>query len=135
MQRCLAGLTNEVVDISTVAAAITGADAVHDPATVKAIAPLDGREVAFARDFLREPPITLPPPFWQHAGIYAYKRSALDAFARLPPSPRERQSGVEILRALDNGLKVAVVRIDNLPLRVASPADLEAARLALKEKK
>jgi 3-deoxy-manno-octulosonate cytidylyltransferase (CMP-KDO synthetase) len=102
---------------------------------VKAIAPLDGREVAFARDFLREPPITLPPPFWQHVGIYAYKRTALDAFARLPQSPRERRTGVEIVRALDNGLKVAVVRIDNLPLRVASPADLEAARLALKEKK
>ncbi|MBL8789171.1 MAG: 3-deoxy-manno-octulosonate cytidylyltransferase [Rhizobiales bacterium] len=135
VQRCLAGLTNAIVDISTVAAAIEGAEAVHDPATVKAIAPLAGREVAFARDFLREPPVTLPPPFWQHAGIYAYRRPALDRFAALPQSPRERDLGVEMLRALDNGLKVAVVRIDNLPLRVASPADLEAARIALKEKK
>lgn len=135
VQRCLAGLTNETVDISTVAASLSGADAVHDPAIVKAIAPLAEREVAFARDFLREPPITQAPPFWQHVGIYAYRRPALDRFARLPPSPRERTLGVEMLRALDNGLKVAVVRIDNLPLHVASPADLEAARLALKEKK
>ena len=107
----------------------------HDPEIVKAIAPLAEREVAFARDFVREPPITLPPPFWQHVGLYAYRRAALERFAGLPQSPRERALGVEMLRALDNNMKVAVVRIDNLPLRVASPADLEAARIALKEKK
>lgn len=136
VQRCLAGLTNESVDISTVATGLSGADAVHDPAIVKAIAPLNAeREVAFARDFLREPPVTLPPPFWQHFGIYAYRRAALDKFAGLPQSPREKERDIEMLRALDHGLKVAVVRIDSLPLRVAFPADLEAARLALKEKK
>lgn len=135
VQRCLAGLTNESVDISTVATAVAGAEAVHDPEIVKAIAPLAEREVAFARDFIREPPITLPPPFWQHVGLYAYRRAALERFAGLPQSPRERALGVEMLRALDNNMKVAVVRIDNLPLRVASPADLEAARIALKEKK
>lgn len=39
------------------------------------------------------------------------------------------------MRALDNGMKIAVVRVDTVPLGVDLPADLDAARLVLKEKK
>ena len=38
------------------------------------------------------------------------------------------------MRALDNGMKIAVVRVDAVPLGVDSPADLDAARIALKDK-
>ena len=54
IQRCLAGLTNEAADISTIAARIEREEDVANPNIVKAIAPLsDEREVAFARDFVR----------------------------------------------------------------------------------
>ena len=136
VQRCLAGLTNESVDISTAAALITDDADVANPNIVKAIAPLGAeREVAYARDFLREVTPAHQPPFWHHIGIYAYRREALERFVALPQSARETERSLEQMRALDNGMKIAVVRVDTVPLGVDSPADLDAARLALKEKK
>ena len=77
VQRCLAGLTNESVDISTSRPGSTTDEDVANPNIVKAIAPLgDDREVAFARDFVREWARTMTPPFWQHIGVYAYRRAA-----------------------------------------------------------
>lgn len=135
VQRCLAGLTNESVDISTVAALIREDADVANPNIVKAIAPLGAdREVAFARDFVRQVGPEHAAPFWHHIGIYAYRRSSLTRFVALPPSQREKERSLEQMRALDNGMKIAVVRVDAVPLGVDSPADLDAARLALKEK-
>jgi 3-deoxy-manno-octulosonate cytidylyltransferase (CMP-KDO synthetase) len=135
VQRCLAGLTNESVDIATIAAQIQNAADVANPNIVKAIVPLGrDREVAFARDFVRVVTPEFEPPFWHHIGIYAYKRESLDRFVSLPPSVRETERALEQMRALDNGMKIAVVRVDTVPLGVDSPADLETARLALKER-
>lgn len=135
VQRCLAGLTNESVDISTVAALIRDETDVANPNIVKAIAPLGmDREVAFARDFVRQVGPEHSAPFWHHIGIYAYRRSSLERFVSLAPSQREKDRSLEQMRALDNGMKIAVVRVDTVPLGVDSSADLDAARIALKEK-
>lgn len=133
VQRCLGGLVNETIDISTIAAPITEEADVVNPNIVKAIAPLsDEREVAFARDFLRSPGPELGPQFWHHIGIYAYRREALERFVKLPQSEREIDRRLEQMRALDNGMKIAVVRVDSVPLGVDTPADLDAARQMLK---
>jgi 3-deoxy-manno-octulosonate cytidylyltransferase (CMP-KDO synthetase) len=133
VQRCLAGLVNERVDISTIAARISDEADVANPNIVKAIAPLsDEREVAFARDFLRRPGPDLGPVYWHHIGVYAYRRQALERFVNLPASANEEKRQLEQMRALDNDMKIAVVRVDSLPLGVDTPADLEAARLILK---
>lgn len=135
VRRCLAGLTNSSVDISTVAAPIHDAADRDNPNIVKAIAPLsDEREVAFARDFVRVLAPDHVPPHWHHIGIYAYHRAALERFVSLPPSEREKERSLEQMRALDNGMKIAVVRVDSTPLGVDTPADLEQARRLLKDK-
>jgi 3-deoxy-manno-octulosonate cytidylyltransferase (CMP-KDO synthetase) len=133
VQRCLGGLVNEKVDISTIAAPITDPADVANPNIVKAIAPLsDDREVAFARDFQRLPAPDLGPLFWHHIGIYAFRRAALERFIKLPVSEREAERRLEQMRALDNGMSIAVVRVDSVPLGVDTPAELEAARQMLK---
>jgi 3-deoxy-manno-octulosonate cytidylyltransferase (CMP-KDO synthetase) len=133
VQRCLAGLTNEGVDISTIAAPITEDADVANRNIVKVIAPLsDEREVAFARDFLRDPGPEYGPHYWHHIGIYAYRRESLERFVRLPVGGRELDRKLEQMRALDNGMKIAVVRVDTVPLGVDTPAELEAARRMLK---
>ena len=134
VRRCLAGLTNDTVDISTIATEIRTAEDLANPNIVKAIAPLGkSREVAFARDFVRvlEPGHTAP--HWHHIGIYAYRRASLQRFVALPQSARERQHSLEQLRALDNGMKIAVVQVDSNPLGVDTPQDLETARRLLKD--
>ena len=73
-------------------------------------------------------------PFWRHINIYAYRREALDRFASLPVSTREAMRKLEQLRALDNDMRMAVVRVDSVPLSVGVPADLEAATCHIEEK-
>jgi 3-deoxy-manno-octulosonate cytidylyltransferase (CMP-KDO synthetase) len=134
IRRCLAGLTNETVDISTVATEIHNNADRTNPNIVKAIAPLsDEREVAFARDFVRVLSPDHAAPHWHHIGIYAYRRTSLERFVTLPQSAREKERSLEQMRALDSGMKIAVVRVDSNPLGVDTPQDLDVARRLLKE--
>ena len=134
IRRCLAGLINEAADISTIAARIETSAEATNPNIVKVIAPLsDEREVAFARDFVRIPGPQHAAPYWHHIGVYAYRRAALERFVKFAVSEREASQRLEQLRALDNGMRIAVVRVDAVPLGVDTPAELETARRILKE--
>ena len=134
-QRCLAGLTNDNVDIATIAARIETDKDVENPNIVKVIAPLsEDREVAYARDFVRDVGPEHDAPFWRHISVYAYRREALDRFVSLPVSTREARRKLEQMRALDNDMRIAVVSVDSVPLGVNTPADLEAARVILRKK-
>lgn len=134
IQRCLAGLVNEVADISTIAARIDSENDVANPHIVKAIAALsDEREVAFARDFVRRVGPEHAAPFWHHIGVYAYRRQALERFVALPVSGREAERRLEQMRALDNGMRIVVVRVDTVPLGVDTPQELETARRMLRK--
>lgn len=133
IRRCLAGLLNDSVDISTIAARIETGEDRDNPNIVKAIVPLSSeREVAFARDFVRVLGPEHQPPFWHHIGMYAYRREALERFVSLPVSGNERIRRLEQMRALDNDMRIAVVRVDSVPLGVDTPAELEQARQILK---
>ncbi|KZD08258.1 3-deoxy-manno-octulosonate cytidylyltransferase [Oceanibaculum pacificum] len=68
---------------------------------------------------------------FHHIGLYAYRRSALERFVALPPSPLEQREKLEQLRALEAGMRIAVARVDTVPLGVDTPADLERARRIL----
>ena len=107
---------------------------VDNPNIVKAVAPLSAeREVAFARDFLRQVGPDHPPPHWHHIGVYAYRRPVLERFVSLPVSEREAGRRLEQMRALDNGMRIVVVRVDTVPLGVDTPAELETARKMLRK--
>ena len=70
-------------------------------------------------------------PLYFHIGIYAYTRAALARFVALPPSPLELREKLEQLRALEAGMSIAVARVDDVPLSVDTPEDLEHARKLL----
>jgi 3-deoxy-manno-octulosonate cytidylyltransferase (CMP-KDO synthetase) len=136
VRRCLAGLTNASVDIATIAARIESDADLKNTNIVKVIAPLsDDREVAYARDFVRETGPEHEAPYWHHIGVYAYRRQALKRYVGLPVSTREARRKLEQMRALDNDMRIAVVRVDSVPLGVDAPADLEAARMFLRKQK
>jgi 3-deoxy-manno-octulosonate cytidylyltransferase (CMP-KDO synthetase) len=85
-----------------------------DPNVVKIVMGDDGvaiyfsrASVPFERDASRNGSNTVS--FWQHLGVYAYKRDALRDFCRLKPSPLEPTEKLEQLRALSAGWKIKVV--------------------------
>jgi 3-deoxy-manno-octulosonate cytidylyltransferase (CMP-KDO synthetase) len=73
-------------------------------------------------------------PRWHHIGIYAYRRTILDRYVSLPPSPLEQRESLEQLRALENGMRIACVRMEHGPFGVDTAEDLERARKVLRER-
>ena len=67
-------------------------------------------------------------PVWLHHGVYGYRREALARFCAAPPSPLEIRERLEQLRALEMGMSIWAAVIDEAPISVDNPADLEKAR-------
>jgi 3-deoxy-manno-octulosonate cytidylyltransferase (CMP-KDO synthetase) len=119
-------------DIATLAAPIDNEADEVNPAVVKAVVAWDAQE-RFGRAlyFTRATAPAGDGVLYHHVGLYAYKREALKKFVALPPSPLEEREKLEQLRALEAGMSIAVARVDEAPLSVDTPADLERARKIL----
>ena len=119
-------------DIATLAAPIVDESDRDNPNVVKPVVAWDtagtrGRALYFTRT--RAP--SGEGPLFHHVGIYAFTRTALAHFVALPPSPLEKRERLEQLRALEAGMRIDVARIDEVPLSVDTPEDLERARKLL----
>jgi 3-deoxy-manno-octulosonate cytidylyltransferase (CMP-KDO synthetase) len=126
---CLAPLEDKGVHIATIAAAITNAHDRANPNAVKVVGtPTGVRGRLKALYFTRATAPWGEGPLYHHFGMYAYRRSALERFVSLPPSPLERRERLEQLRALEDGMRIDVTLVDTVPVEVNTPADLERAR-------
>ena len=122
------------VGMATVAVAIRSTDELEDPAIVKVVCDRRGRALYFSRapiPYDRDEPGTVGGALY-HVGLYAYRRETLLQFAELAPTALERKEKLEQLRALENGIGIAVVTCDGAPpMAVDTPRDLEAVKQAL----
>lgn len=71
-------------------------------------------------------------PFLKHLGIYGYRREALLKLVKFPVSPLEQAERLEQLRALENGMEIAVVRVDYESVGVDVPRDVKRVERLLK---
>ena len=131
---CAAVLHGEpACDIATLVAAEADPSDRANPDVVKAVLALksnewgeaerQGRALYFTRSTLYG-----DAPIWRHIGVYGYRRAALNRFCAAPQSPLEKREKLEQLRALEMGMQIWAAVIDEAPLSVDNPADLEAAR-------
>lgn len=128
---CLAPLAEKGPHIATIAAEITKAEEKTAAHVVKVVGtPLGtGSERRLrALYFTRTQAPYGEGPLYHHIGIYAYRRSALERFVSLRPSPLELREKLEQLRALEDGMRIDVALVDTVPLGVDTPSDLERAR-------
>ena len=127
-----AALAKSGADIATLAAPIDNEADRINPAVVKAVVAWDAQEgLGRALYFTRATAPTGEGTLYHHIGLYAYRREALESFVALPPSALEQREKLEQLRALEAGMSIAVARVDEAPLSVDTPADLEKARKLL----
>ncbi len=126
-------LDDPAVDLATPVALIRGEDEARAESVVKLVgserAPGRFRALYFSR--ARAP--WGEGPLYHHIGLYAWRRAALERFVALPPSPLERREKLEQLRALEAGMRIDAVLVDDVPLGVDTPDDLARARLLLGE--
>lgn len=70
--------------------------------------------------------------FYKQLGLMAFRREALEQFARLAPTPHEKSESVDMLRFLEHGVAIRMVRTVHKTIAVDTPADLERVKNALK---
>jgi 3-deoxy-manno-octulosonate cytidylyltransferase (CMP-KDO synthetase) len=68
---------------------------------------------------------------YKHIGLYAYRRAALEAFHRLPPSTLELTEGLEQLRFLEHGIGITVMETTEATLGIDTEEDFRAAEARL----
>ena len=94
-----------------------------DSDVVKVVVDLEENALFYSRS-----PIPYPKSsnyfFHQQLGLYAFKKNYLQAFLNLPPTPLELVEGVEMLRFLENGHKVRMVKVKDSGFSVDSPKDI-----------
>jgi len=122
------------IGMATVAVPVRSRAELLDPNVVKVVVDGESRALYFSRapiPFHRDDDTAFAGAL-HHVGLYAYRRATLLRFAALPPTRLEQTEKLEQLRALENGIGIGVVVIDDRPpLEVDTPADLERARKAV----
>jgi 3-deoxy-manno-octulosonate cytidylyltransferase (CMP-KDO synthetase) len=136
IRTALAGLADRETDIATLAAVIEDAAALADTSVNKVVAgfadpALPARALYFSK-------AVVPwgdGPYYEHIGLYAYRREALDRFVGLPRGVLERRERLEQLRALEAGMRISVSLIEaaRLGVQVDTPADLQRARQLMQQ--
>ncbi|HVC57098.1 MAG TPA: 3-deoxy-manno-octulosonate cytidylyltransferase, partial [Stellaceae bacterium] len=100
----LAALADPDTDIATLAALITDPAALHATSVNKVAAGFaDPARPARALYFSKAPVPWGEGPHYEHIGLYAYRRAALDRFVALPRGILEQRERLEQLRALEAG--------------------------------
>jgi 3-deoxy-manno-octulosonate cytidylyltransferase (CMP-KDO synthetase) len=127
----LAALSEPDTDIATLAALITDPAQLESISVNKVVAGFaDPARPSRALYFSKAPVPWGEGPHYEHIGLYAYRRAALDRFVTLPRGILEQRERLEQLRALEAGMRISVSLIDpaRLGVQVDTPEDLERAR-------
>ena len=130
------GLADPSIDIATLGAVILDRAALADTSVNKVVAGFaESAGWARALYFSKAAVPWGEGPHYEHIGLYAYRRAALERFVALPRGILEQRERLEQLRALENGMTMAVALIDpeRLGVQVDTPADLERSRALLEE--
>jgi len=115
--------------VTPIANTPSGTALYHDPNIVKAVLNQQGQVFYFSRapipcyrDGLDTTASVLG---YRHLGVYLYRRSALQRFTQLPPSPLEHAEKLEQLRGLEAGMIFFAATVAHAPIGVDTPEDLD----------
>jgi 3-deoxy-manno-octulosonate cytidylyltransferase (CMP-KDO synthetase) len=119
--------------MSTLATPIRRRSQLEDPSCVKAVFDARGRALYFSRSPIPHPRewddrllTSDPPSFYQHVGLYAYRRDFLLKLAEMPQSKLEKLEKLEQLRVLEAGCSILVGVVDEPTFGIDTPADYQA---------
>jgi len=117
------------IDLASLMVQITDEDEINNPNTVKVITDQDNFALYFSRS-----PIPFPrdrnsgAKYFKHKGIYAFRKSALLDFTKLPMKSLEASEKIECIRFLEFGRKIKMVETDVQGVEIDTPEDLERAK-------
>ena len=128
-------------EMTTAATPVRNIAEYSDPNAVKVVVDAAGRALYFSRraiPFVRDSAQESPEqqlaafPFLKHLGIYGYRRDTLKRLVEFAASPLEQAERLEQLRALENGIGIAVCLVEYESIGVDVPEDVQRVEALLR---
>tara|TARA_X000001036_G_C20659658_1_gene798420 strand:- start:423 stop:1145 length:723 start_codon:yes stop_codon:yes gene_type:complete len=112
---------DELVEMATIGSRVIDNSDYLNPNSVKMMI----NENGFATSFSREIKDYQIGGYYHHVGIYGYRKDTLLRFTSLNQSVNEKNSNLEQLRALDNGIPIKVAMTDYPHRGIDTKEDLQ----------
>lgn len=121
-------------DISTLVREITDEAELNNPNLVKCIFDVNNYAMYFSRAKIPYERNIGKSKFYGHLGIYGYKKEALFKMTNLAQTTYEMSESLEQLRALQNGMKIKVGIVKNVPVGIDTQEDFEKFKAMVENK-
>ena len=119
---------DEKVQVASLMQVIKNKKNVADPNYVKVAVDLRMNALFFSRSVIpypRDPSLTIP--YYEHIGVYAFRKQALMNFTRWPVTALESAEKIECLRYLEHGIPLKMVLTEYMGIEIDTPEDLKLA--------
>jgi 3-deoxy-manno-octulosonate cytidylyltransferase (CMP-KDO synthetase) len=116
------------VQVASLMQVIKDKNNIEDPNYVKVAVDLRMNSLFFSRNVIpypRDP--SFPITYYEHIGVYAFRKQALMAFTRWPVAILEAAEKIECLRYLEHGIPLKMVLTEYMGVEIDTPEDLQLA--------
>ena len=121
------------VEVASLMQTLTQPHLIADPNYVKVAIDKNANALFFSRSvipYARNTEIAIT--YFEHIGVYAFKKQALLQFTQWPITPLEAAEKIECLRYLENGVPIKMVLTQYMGIEIDTPEDLIKAAQLLK---
>jgi 3-deoxy-manno-octulosonate cytidylyltransferase (CMP-KDO synthetase) len=122
----------EKIQVASLMQVIKDKKNIQDPNFVKVVVDLQMNALYFSRSivpFPRDQSSVIT--YYEHIGVYAFRKQALMSFTRWPVSPLESVEKIECLRYLEHGIPLKMVLTEYMGVEIDTPEDLQLAKQRL----
>jgi 3-deoxy-manno-octulosonate cytidylyltransferase (CMP-KDO synthetase) len=129
------GSEGESVQVASLMQMLKNLELIKDPNYVKVVVDKKMNALYFSRaviPFPRDHDALIN--YYEHIGVYAFRKQALMDFTKWPISPNETAEKIECLRYLENCVPIKMIATQYMGVEIDTPADLEKAQEMLNSK-
>lgn len=122
------GEDGKQVQVASLMQVLKDQQAIEDPNYVKVAVDKKFNALFFSRSVIPYPrDKNVQTTYYEHIGIYAFRRQTLMDFTKMPVSPLEAAEKIECLRYLENGISMRMVVTEYMGVEIDTPEDLQKA--------
>ncbi len=123
---------SKTIDLASLMREISDENEINNPNNVKVVVDQNGMALYFSRSVIPYPrEKNVGVRYFQHIGIYAFRKQALIDFYHLPMKTLEASEKLEQLRYLEFGKRIKMVETTHISIGIDTPEDLDRARKLL----
>jgi 3-deoxy-manno-octulosonate cytidylyltransferase (CMP-KDO synthetase) len=132
LEKVLACFEDSTVKVASLMQVLTNPASIEDPNYVKVAVDKNWNALFFSRSVIPYPRSTdTAMTYYEHVGVYAFKKQALIDFTNWPMSPLEAAEKIECLRYLENGVSIKMAVTHYMGVEIDTPEDLIKAAALL----